>query len=147
MLKVKCEQLDLYSTKIDFLGHFWNRFNGTFWYLTVPDPSGSSWDCPRSLRIFGQNGPFYGLCGPRRGLIPGQSVWWPWVQPRRASEGTGGPDLVPLPPIGPPGLDTWSPHTLTWYQAPSGPTEAIKGSVLAQNVPASGAVSKRSSGV
>ena len=22
MLKIKCEQLDLYSTKIDFLGHF-----------------------------------------------------------------------------------------------------------------------------
>ena len=30
MLKVKCEQLDLHSTKIDFLGHFWNRFYGTF---------------------------------------------------------------------------------------------------------------------
>ena len=24
-----------------------------------------------------------------------------------------------LPPIGPSGLDSWSPHTLTWYRAPS----------------------------
>merc|ERR1712173_433702 len=40
-----------------------------------------------------------------------------------------------LPPIGPPGLDSCSPHTLTWYRAPSGPPGVLKGPVLARNAP------------
>ena len=35
-------------------------------------------------------------------------------------------------PIGPPGLDSCSPHTLTWYRAPSGSLGAQKGPILAQ---------------
>ena len=45
-------------------------------------------------------GPFGGPGGPRR--APGGQIW------------------SRLPPIGPSGLDSCSPHTLTWYQAPSG---------------------------
>ena len=40
-----------------------------------------------------------------------------------------------LPPISSSGLNSWSPHTLTWYRTPSGPTGALKGPVLAQNSP------------
>ena len=36
--------------------------------------------------------------GPRRGPIPGQSVWWAWVQPRRTNRGQSGPNLVPRGP-------------------------------------------------
>merc|ERR1712015_278968 len=32
-----------------------------------------------------------------------------------------------LPPIGPPWMDSCSPHTLTWYRAPSGSPGAKKG--------------------
>ena len=39
-----------------------------------------------------------------------------------------------LPSIGPPWLDTWSPHTLTWYRASPGPPGALKGPHLARNV-------------
>ena len=31
----------------------------------------------------------------------------------------GGQIWSRLPPIGPRGLESWSPHTLTWYRAPS----------------------------
>ena len=37
-----------------------------------------------------------------------------------------------MPPIVLPGFNSWSPHTLTWYRAPSGPPGALKGPVLAQ---------------
>ena len=45
-------------------------------------------------------GPFGGPGGPRR--APGGQIW------------------SRLPPIGPSELDSCSPHTLPWYQAPSG---------------------------
>ena len=40
-----------------------------------------------------------------------------------------------LPLIGPTQLVTWHPHTLAWYRPSSGPPGALKGPVLAQNVP------------
>ena len=53
----------------------------------------------------------------------------PLLGPWRSSEGPGEADLIPTTPDW---LDSWSPHTLTWYQAPSGPPGALKGPVLAQ---------------
>ena len=72
---------------------------------TKSGPPGPSEDLRGPQKgIWGQIGPFYGLCGPRRGPIPGQSVWWPWVQPRLANWGQSGPNLVPRgPPRSPKG--------------------------------------------
>ena len=60
-------------------------------------------------------GPFGGPGGPRR--APWGQIW------------------SRLPPIGPFGLDSCSPHTLTWYRAPSGHPGALKEPVLAPNAP------------
>ena len=57
-------------------------------------------------------GPFRDLGGPQR--APGDQIW------------------SQLPAIGLPGLDSWSPLTLTWYWVPSGPPGAQKGPILAQ---------------
>ena len=76
------------------------------WYGT---PSGSLKET-----VLARNAPFGGPGGPRR--APGGQIW------------------SQLPPIGPPGLDTWSPHTLTWYRASPGPPGALKGPHLARNV-------------
>ena len=65
--------------------------------------------------VLARNAPFGALGGPRR--APGDQIW------------------SQLPPIGPSGLDSWSPHTLTWYRAPSGSLGVPKGPILAQNVP------------
>ena len=72
---------------------------------------------PKGL-VLGPNGPFGGPGGPR--TAPGDQIW------------------SQLPPIGPPGLDSCSPHTLTWYRAPSGPLGVPKGPVLARNAPFGG---------
>ena len=69
---------------------------------------------PKRAR-FGPNAPFGDLGGSRGAL--GDQIW------------------SQRPPTGSPGLDSWSPHTLTWYQASSGPPETQKGPLLAQNVP------------
>ena len=66
---------------------------------------------PKRAR-FGQNAPFGDLGGSRRALW--DKIWSHW------------------PPTGQPRLESWSPHTLTWYEAPSGPLGALKGPVLAQ---------------
>ena len=63
-------------------------------------------------------GPFGDLGGPQR--APGDQIW------------------SQRPTIGPSGLESCSPHTLTWYRAPSGPLGALKGTVLAQNAPFGG---------
>ena len=78
--------------------------------------SGPFW-APRALKgpVLAQNAPFGDLRGPWR--APGDQIW------------------SQLPPIGLPGLDSWSPHSLTWYWAPYGPPGALKGPILAQNVP------------
>ena len=55
-------------------------------------------------------GPFGDLGGPRR--APGDQIW------------------SQRPPIGPSGLDSCSPHTLTGYRAPSGPPGAQKGPIF-----------------
>ena len=47
----------------------------------------------------------------------------------------GGQISSQLPLIGPPGLNSWSTHTLTWYRAPSGPKGALKGLVFAPKGP------------
>merc|ERR1712052_109336 len=52
-------------------------------------------------------GPFGDLGGPRRAL--GGQIW------------------SQRPPIGQSGLESCSPHTLTWYRAPPGPPGALKG--------------------
>ena len=57
-------------------------------------------------------GPFGDLGGPWR--APVDQIW------------------SQLPPIGLPGLDSWSPPTLTWYWVPSGPPGAQKRPILAQ---------------
>ena len=75
--------------------------------------SGPLWTTGGSKRAcFGPNAPFEDLGGSRRAL--GDQIWSHW------------------PPTGPPRLDSWSPQTLTWYQAPSGPLGALKEPVLAQ---------------
>ena len=56
----------------------------------------------------------------------------PFWGPRRAPRGQ---IWSRLPPIGPPGLDSCSPHTLTRYRAPSGPLGVLKGPVFARNAP------------
>ena len=63
-------------------------------------------------------GPFGDLGGPRRAL--GGQIW------------------SQRPPIGQSGLESCSPHTLTWYGAPSGSLGALKETVLARNAPFGG---------
>ena len=53
--------------------------------------------------------------GKRVRLAPKGPLWGP-KGPRRAQ---GGQIWSQLCPIGPSGLDSWSPHILTWYRAPS----------------------------
>merc|ERR1712218_401493 len=65
--------------------------------------------------VWAPKGPFWGPGGPRR--VQGEQIW------------------SQLPPIGPPGLNSWSTHTLTWYRAPFGPKGALKGLVLAPKGP------------
>ena len=59
----------------------------------------------------------------------------PFLGPLRSSESLGGQIWSQLPLIGPTQLVTWQPHTLAWYRPSSGPPGALKGPVLAQNVP------------
>ena len=59
----------------------------------------------------------------------------PFLGPLRSSESLGGQIWSQLPLIGPTQLVTWHPHTLAWYRPSSGPPGALKGPVLAQNVP------------
>ena len=61
--------------------------------------------------ILAIKGPFGDLGGPRRAL--GGQIW------------------SQRPPIGQSGLESCSPHTLTWYGAPSGSLGALKETVLA----------------
>ena len=72
------------------------------------------------------NGPLRHSWGPQKGSFrarmallgaPGDQIW------------------SQRPPIGPSGLNSYSPHTLTWYQAPSGPLGVPKGPVFARNAP------------
>ena len=78
--------------------------------------SGPFWTPGGSKRArFGTNALIGDLGGSRRAL--GDQIWSHW------------------PPTGPPRLDLWSPHTLTWYLAHSGTPGALKGPLLAQNVP------------
>ena len=62
--------------------------------------------------VLTRKGPFGDFRSPRR--APGDQIW------------------SQLPAIGLPGLDSWSPLTLTWYWVPSGPPGAQKGPILAQ---------------
>ena len=61
--------------------------------------------------VLAPKGPFGGPIGTRR--APGDQIW------------------SQLLPIGLTGLESWSPDTLTWYLASSGPPGAPKGCVLA----------------
>ena len=76
------------------------------WYRAPSGPPGAR---------FGPNAPFGDLGGSRGAL--GDQIW-----SRR-------------PATGSPGLESWSPHNLTWYQASSGPPGTLKGPFLAQYVP------------
>ena len=86
----------------------WSPHTST-WYRAPSGPWGS-----QKGPFFAQNAPFGALGGARR--VPGGQIW------------------SQLPPIDPPWLDTWSPHTLTWYRASPGPPGALKGPHLARNV-------------
>ena len=72
---------------------------------------------PKRAR-FGPERPFWGPGGPHG--APGGQIW------------------CQLPPIVPPGLDSWPPHTLTWYRDPSGPPVTLIRPVLAENTPFGG---------
>ena len=78
------------------------------------------------------SGPFWAPGGPKRPVLSRNAPFGALGGPRRAPR-----DQIwsPLSPIGPPGLDSCSPHTLTWYWAPTGPLGVLKGPVLAQNAP------------
>ena len=65
--------------------------------------------------VLAPKGPFGGPIGTRR--APGDQIW------------------SQLLPIGLTGLESWSPDTLTWYLASSGPPGAPKGRVLAPKGP------------
>ena len=55
-------------------------------------PRGPSWELWGPQK--GQNWPFLGLRGPRRGPIPGQSVWLPCAQSRWTNRRQLGPNLA-----------------------------------------------------
>merc|ERR1712218_117929 len=65
--------------------------------------------------VWAPKGPFWSPGGPRR--VQGEQIW------------------SQLPLIGPPGLNSWSTLTLSWYWAPFGPKGALKGLVLAPKGP------------
>ena len=79
---------------------------------------------PSKGPVLAPRGPFGGPGGPRR--APGDQIW-----SQRS-------------PIGPTGLESWSPHTLAWYWASSGSPGAPKGPVLAPKGPIWGQNSKLS---
>ena len=60
------------------------------------------------------SGLFWAHRGPKRARFGPKCPFW---GPRRAP---GDQIWSQLPRIDPPGLDSWSAHTLTWYRAPSG---------------------------
>ena len=68
--------------------------------------------------VLAPKGPFGGPRGPLRAV--GSQIW------------------SQLRPIGLSESDSWSTHTSTWYRAPSGPKEALKGLVLALKGPFGG---------
>ena len=68
--------------------------------------------------VLARKGPFEDFRSPRR--APGDQIW------------------SQRPPIGQSGLESCSPHTLTWYGAPSGSLGALKETVLARNAPFGG---------
>merc|ERR1739842_218102 len=68
--------------------------------------------------VLARNAPFGGPRGPRR--APRDQIW------------------SQLPPIGPPWLDTWSPHTLTWYRGQLGPNLVPRGPPRTSGAPKRG---------
>ena len=100
-----CPLTDLYGTPGALLiQHCYSPFRTTQLVKTVKNR--------QKGHVLAIKGPFGDLGGPRR--APGDQIW------------------SQLPPIGLPGLDSWSPLTLTWYWVPSGPPGAQKGPILAQ---------------
>ena len=79
-----------------------------------------------------------GLLGPLNGSL--RHSWGPqkgsfWPQWPFWGAAPGGQIWSRLPPIGPSGLTSCSPHTLTWYRASYGHAGVLKGPVLARNAP------------
>ena len=68
--------------------------------------------------VLAPKGPFGGPTGLRK--APADQIW------------------SQLPQIGLTGLESWLPHTLTWYPASSGPPRSPKGPVLAPKDPFGG---------
>ena len=89
--------------------------------------------------------PYHAL-GPLNGpLLHSRGPFGPVLAPNSPFGGPAGPRRAPgcqigsqLPPIGPTGLESCSPHTLAWYWASSGSPGAPKGPVLAPNGPFGG---------
>merc|ERR1712218_530224 len=70
------------------------------------------------------SGPFWAPGGPKRARFSPKCPFW-------GSRGAPRDQIWSrLPRTGPPGLDSCSPHTLTWYRAPSGPLGVLKGPVF-----------------
>ena len=89
------------------------RLGRTHPYHALGPLKGPLWP-PKGL-VLAPKGPFGGPGGPRRAT--GRQIW------------------SHLPPIGPPELDSWSTHTMTYYWVPSGPQGALKGLDLAPKCP------------
>merc|ERR1712140_8001 len=80
---------------------------------------------------------FWATRGPKRATFGPKCPFWVPRGPRRAQE-----DQIwwQLPPTAPPGLNLWLPHTLALCRPSSGPPGALKGPLLAQNVPFGGQI-------
>ena len=122
------------------LRHSWGPQKGSFRtqmaLLGAPEVLGG----PRGAR-FGPDCPPLARLGWTHGhhtLSPGIGPFWAPGDPKRARFGPKcpfwGSGRAPrgqissrLPPIGPPWMDSCSPHTLTWYRAPSGSPGGQKG--------------------
>ena len=116
--------------------HF-HLVSGPFWAPRGPKRAPFGPKCPLALNFHGPiltwyrapSGPLEALKGT---VLARNAIFGGPRGPRRAPR-----DQIwsQLPPIGLPGLDSCSPHILTWYRAPSGPEGALKGLVLAPKGP------------
>ena len=113
---------------LEVLGGPWRSSEGPKGPDLVSTATGwSNWVGNIHIMCSGLLRDLYGTPGP-----PKRARFCPKRGPQRAP---GGQTWSRLPPISSFGLDSWSPHTLTWYRTPSGPTGALNEPVLAHYAP------------